>query len=65
MSANEQLLRQGLSEHGLRLDRLIVSDEPADFRSEGDGRRPPPQPQQDDKQRPRPQRDTGTFEIIA
>jgi hypothetical protein len=66
MSANEAVLRQGLSEHGLTLDRLIVSDEPAEFRTGDDGRRQPQrQPQEDDTPSPRRQRDTGTFEITV
>ena len=66
LGANEALLRQGLSEHGLKLDRLIVSDEPAepsqDTRDHHAGQQ---QPQPDAERRPRPRRDTGTFEITV
>jgi flagellar hook-length control protein FliK len=39
MNANELSLRQGLAQHGLTLDRLIVSDEPADAMPDRDRRR--------------------------
>jgi flagellar hook-length control protein FliK len=65
MSANEPLLRQGLSEHGLTLDRLVVSDESAEHRAEDDSRRAPLPQREEEKPQPRPKRDTSTFEIIV
>jgi len=65
MSANEPLLRQGLAEQGLTLNRLIVSDESPESKPDGGERRQPSQPQQEHEQRPRLQDDTGTFEIIV
>ena len=65
LGANESLLRQGLLEHGLALDRLIVSDEPAPSPrdTKGGHARQQQQPEPEDQPRPRPRRDTGTFEI--
>ncbi|MEP7305665.1 MAG: flagellar hook-length control protein FliK [Acidobacteriota bacterium] len=64
LGANESLLRHGLSEQGLTLDRLIVSDEPAEpSRDSKGGNARQQQSQQDQEPRPRPRRDTSTFEI--
>ena len=68
LGANEAMLRQGLMEHGLKLDRLIVSEEPAEpSRDTRDhhARQQQQQQQRDDEPRPRPRRDTGTFEITV
>ena len=65
LGANEALLRQGLSEQGLTLDRLIVSDEPAEPSRDarGGNARQQQQPQPEQEPRPRQRRDASTFEI--
>jgi flagellar hook-length control protein FliK len=66
LSANQSLLRQALSEQGLTLDRLVVSDEPAEpSRDSKGGNARQQHPQQDQEPRPRPRRDTSTFEITV
>lgn len=67
MSANEPSLRQGLAEHGLTLDRLIVSEEPADATPDRESRRQRA-PQEDEKEPPRAPRrrpETATFEMVV
>jgi flagellar hook-length control protein FliK len=62
MQANEPLLNQALSEQGLRLERLVVSEQPpaedGDAPRDGSGR------QQEQPRRRRPRADAGGFEII-
>ena len=66
LGANESLLRHGLSEQGLTLARLVVSDQPAEpSRDSKGGNARQQQPQQDPEPRPRPRRDTSTFEITV
>jgi hypothetical protein len=66
MTTNEPMLRLALSEHGLTLDRLVVSEQSAESQPEADGRRPQNKPKQEEEQRrTRPERETGTFEIIV
>jgi flagellar hook-length control protein FliK len=62
MNANEPQLRQALSDQGLVLARLIVSDQVANLGPDGEARRQRPHQQ---KQRPRPQRTKGTFELVV
>jgi flagellar hook-length control protein FliK len=61
LSAHEGLLREGLSGQGLTLHQLEVADEPADGRTDADGRRAP-----QDEPQPRPRRRSakGTFEFV-
>jgi Flagellar hook-length control protein FliK len=67
MEANTQTLRDGLVEHGLKLDRLVVVAEPArgenadDKHGRGRGRQPQAPPQQRQR-RPRQNSDTA-FEL--
>jgi flagellar hook-length control protein FliK len=65
LGANEALLRQGLSEQGLTLDRLIVSEEPSEPSKDtrGGNTRQQQQSQSDEQPRPRPRREESTFEI--
>jgi flagellar hook-length control protein FliK len=69
LGTNEAILRQGLAEHGLTLNRLVVSDQPADTsRDTKDGTTPrQQQPEQHEtpQQRPRPRPDNSTFEITV
>jgi flagellar hook-length control protein FliK len=67
MSANEPSLRQGLAEHGLTLDRLIVSEEPADATPDRDGRRQraPQEEQQQPRKAPPRRPETATFEVVV
>ncbi len=66
LGANEAMLRQGLSEQGLRLDRLVVSNEPAEpSKDTKDQHARQQQPQSGDEPPPRPRRDTSTFEITV
>jgi flagellar hook-length control protein FliK len=64
MSANEASLRQGLSDQGLTLERLVVSDPQAESEPDSGGRRRE-SPEEQDLPRPRPPRDSGNFEIIV
>lgn len=68
MEANLQTLRDGLVEHGLKLDRLVVVSEPARGETADDkhGRprgRQPNQPPQPRPRRPRQDGDPATFEV--
>jgi len=65
MSANEPSLRQGLAEHGLTLDRLIVSEEPADATPNGEGRRQRAPQDEEPPQAPRRRPETATFEMVV
>jgi flagellar hook-length control protein FliK len=66
LGANEGLLRQGLSQQGLTLDRLIVSEEPAEAPKDTRDHTPhQQQPQPEEQPRPQRRRDTGTFEITV
>jgi flagellar hook-length control protein FliK len=63
ISANEPLLRQGLAEQGLTLDRLVVAREQEDTAANHEGQRR--QPQQE-KTRDQPKRrETAIFEVIV
>ena len=67
MEAHTQTLREGLVEHGLKLDRLVVLAEPArgDARDDSQGRargRQPQHPQQRPR-RPRPDDSGATFDL--
>jgi len=64
IEANEPLLRQGLSQQQLDLDRLIVLDEEAEA-APGDARNPDREPR-DEPRRPRSRRDPdATFEVLV
>jgi len=65
LGANEALLRQGLLDQGLTLDRLVVSEEPDEPSCDAGGHGRQQQPQPEEKPRPRPRRDTSTFEITV
>jgi hypothetical protein len=65
LGANEALLRQGLLEQGLTLDRLIVSDEPDESSRDAGSHRRQQQPEPEEKPRSRQRRDTSTFEITV
>jgi flagellar hook-length control protein FliK len=64
MEANEPLLRQGLLEQGLSLDRLLVSGEERsdERRQPGDRRRPAPQ---EPSKTPSRRRDAPRFEVVV
>jgi flagellar hook-length control protein FliK len=69
LGANESMLRQGLLDQGLKLERLIVSEEPSSTPArdsrDRDARREQ-QPQPDEEPRPRPRRDASTtFEVTV
>jgi flagellar hook-length control protein FliK len=68
IETHEVSLRMGLAEHGLHLDRLIVS-EPAKSESEPEERRrqsPQEQPaQQESRRSPRNEEEPGTFEVVV
>jgi len=68
LGANEALLRQGLLDQGLKLERLIVTQEPAEPRRDtrdSQARQQQSQPNEGDKPRPRRRDDVGTFEITV
>ena len=66
LTANEAVLREGLRDQGLTLERLVVSDEPAaDVRKDAQSRRERDQAPPDEQPRQRPRRETGTFEITV
>jgi DNA segregation ATPase FtsK/SpoIIIE, S-DNA-T family len=66
IESHATLLRQGLADHGLQLDRLTVADEPRHDWQGSEGRR---QPQDEKNPKPtqprRPQGDEPQFELIA
>lgn len=68
IQTHEVSLRMGLAEHGLHLDRLIVS-EPAKSESEPEERRrqsPQEQPaEQQSRRSPRHEEEAGTFEVVV
>jgi hypothetical protein len=65
MNANELSLRQGLAQHGLTLDRLIVSDEPADAMPDRDGRRQRAPEEEEPPPAPPRRSETATFEVVV
>jgi hypothetical protein len=63
MEANEPLLRQGLSDQGLSLDRLLISDERVSEERSSDRRR---QQEQEPPARQKSRRaEAGTFEVVV
>jgi hypothetical protein len=67
MTANEATLRQGLSDQGLALDRLVVSDdEPTDQSSpDRQGRRQSSEPERKRPRRASRRDDTSVFDVIV
>lgn len=63
VSAHESSLREGLAEHGLSLDTLVVADAPAD-KPDRDGRRRAPQNPQPPARAARRSRDADAFETL-
>jgi flagellar hook-length control protein FliK len=63
ISANEPLLRQGLTEQGLTLDRLVVAQEKEEATSDHEGRKR--QPQQETPEQLPKRRETAIFEVIV
>jgi hypothetical protein len=68
LGANESMLRQGLLDQGLKLDRLVVTDEasnaPRDSRDKDARRQQEQEPQEEPRSRPRRSPST-TFEITV
>ena len=68
IESHEPMLRQSLAEHGLHLDRLIVSDEPQQTSLNRERRREKGEETQQEQQphpRRRPPADDTTFEVIV
>jgi flagellar hook-length control protein FliK len=65
MVANEHLLREGLREQGLTLERLVVSDKSPERDEGGRGRQQPQQQPEERESRARTRKDSGVFEIVV
>jgi flagellar hook-length control protein FliK len=66
LEANQHTLREALGQHGLTLDRLVVSEErPAQRDATPDGRRKPPQKQAPRGSRKAPSNESVTFEVVV
>jgi flagellar hook-length control protein FliK len=65
VAANEHLLREGLREQGLTLERLVVSDKSQERDDGGRGRQQPQQQPEEREPQPRTRRDSGVFEIVV
>jgi hypothetical protein len=64
IGANEPLLRQGLAEQGLALDRLVIAQEREEATSDRDGRHRQP-PQEETPEKPPQRRERAIFEVIV
>jgi len=67
MESHEAVLRQGLAEHGLRLERLVIVDERPASPAHDDEQQEPSERRKDEQPRRRPQPDseTTTFEVVV
>lgn len=66
IESNEQMLRQSLAQHDLRLDKLVVlEEESAPSRREDGDRQPDGHGQEQRRPRRRPEADSATFEVVV